>query len=153
MCAACAECEKFLVFPILLAAKPYHCSQLVSFCTSSSISLPDRENLRFLRKITFFLTLLRMKANQIRKGFKMADKMIHMDETKTSPMFEEVDIKKTKLTKDEWIQHHAKRIHSFWLQWQTPLGVANRYVEKIKRDLAEFYDDSLKRAFIETTYC
>ena len=83
----------------------------------------------------------------------MADKMKHMNETKANPMFEEVDSKETKPSKDEWAQHHAKRIHSYWLQWQTPLGIAYKYVEQIKKDLIEFYDDPLKRTFIETTYC
>ena len=76
-----------------------------------------------------------------------------MDKTKTSPMFKEVNRKKTKQTKDEWIQHYAKRIYSFWFQWQTPLGIAYKYVEQIKKDLMKFYDDPLKRTFIEATYC
>ena len=40
---------------------------------------------------------------------------------------------------------------SYWLQWQTPLGIAPAYAEQIERDLAAFYEDPLKRVFIETT--
>ena len=56
-------------------------------------------------------------------------------------------------SKGEWIQQHAERIHALWFQWQTPLGIAYKYVEQIKKDLAKLYDDPLKRNFIEATYC
>jgi len=39
-----------------------------------------------------------------------------------------------------------------WTQWQTPLGVAPAYTTYITADLAQFYDDPLKRMFIETSY-
>lgn len=62
--------------------------------------------------------------------------------------------KKPKLCmfKEEWIQHYAVRILRLWLQWQTPLGVARDYVEQLKKDLAEFYDEPLKKMFIEAAY-
>ena len=56
------------------------------------------------------------------------------------------------LFKEEWIRHYADRIIRFWLRWQTPLGVAWNYVEQVKKDLAEFYDEPLKKKFIEATY-
>ena len=82
----------------------------------------------------------------------MTDKTKHMDETKASSMSKEVD-NKTTSSKNEWAHHHATKIHAFWLQWQSPLGIAYNYIEQIKNDLMEFYDDPLKRTFIETTYC
>lgn len=54
--------------------------------------------------------------------------------------------------KEEWIQHYAEQALRFWLQWQTPLGVARDYMEQIKEDLAKFYDEPLKKMFIEATY-
>lgn len=62
--------------------------------------------------------------------------------------------KKPKLCmfKQEWIQHYADLILRFWLRWQIPLGVARDYREQVKEDLAEFYDEPLKKTFIEATY-
>jgi hypothetical protein len=56
------------------------------------------------------------------------------------------------ISKEEWLQKYASRILVVWLQWQTPLGIAGNYTNKIKEDLAMFYNDPLKRMFIETTY-
>ena len=55
-------------------------------------------------------------------------------------------------SKEKWLQKYASRILMAWSQWQTPLGVASAYTDRIKMDLARFYDDPLKRMFIETTY-
>lgn len=54
--------------------------------------------------------------------------------------------------KEQWTQHYAGRILKLWLQWQTPLGVARNYVDQLKEDLAEFYDEPLKKMFIEAAY-
>jgi len=55
-------------------------------------------------------------------------------------------------SKEKWLQKYASRILMVWSQWQTPLGVAPAYTDRIKTDLARFYDDPLKKMFIETTY-
>ena len=39
-----------------------------------------------------------------------------------------------------------------WLRWQSPLGIARTYIEQIEKDLAKYYDEPLKRIFIEKTY-
>jgi len=54
--------------------------------------------------------------------------------------------------KERWLQKYASRILMVWSHWQTPLGVAYVYTQKIKMDLGRFYDDPLKRMFIEATY-
>jgi hypothetical protein len=54
--------------------------------------------------------------------------------------------------KERWLQKYASRILTVWSHWQTPLGVACTYTYKIKIDLGRFYDDPLKRMFIEATY-
>jgi hypothetical protein len=54
--------------------------------------------------------------------------------------------------KKRWIQKYSQRILKQWLRRQTPLGIACTYAEHIKEDLARFYDNPLKRIFIETTY-
>jgi len=54
--------------------------------------------------------------------------------------------------KEKWLQKYAYRILMVWSHWQTPLGVAGAYMNKIKMDLGRFYDDPLKRMFIEATY-
>ncbi len=54
--------------------------------------------------------------------------------------------------KEKWLQEYASRILMVWTHWQTPLGVAQVYTDKIEKDLARFYDDPLKRLFIEATY-
>jgi hypothetical protein len=54
--------------------------------------------------------------------------------------------------KKKWLQEYSRRLLRLWLQWQSPLGVTSTYVEQIEEDLAKFYDEPLKRIFIETTY-
>lgn len=54
--------------------------------------------------------------------------------------------------REKWTQKYAVRILKLWLRWQTPLGVAGAYATKIRNDLVEFYEDPLKRLFIEATY-
>jgi hypothetical protein len=54
--------------------------------------------------------------------------------------------------KEKWLQKYASRILMVWSQWQSPLGVAPTYTNRIKTDLARFYDDPLKKMFIEATY-
>lgn len=56
------------------------------------------------------------------------------------------------IQKERWLQKYASRILTVWSRWQTPLGVAYAYSNKIKMDLGRFYDDPLKRMFIEATY-
>ena len=54
--------------------------------------------------------------------------------------------------KERWLQKYASRILMVWSQWQSPLGVTRNYTNKIKLDLVSFYDDPLKKMFIEATY-
>ena len=54
--------------------------------------------------------------------------------------------------KKKWLQKYSRQLLGVWLQRQTPLGIAWAYIEQIKVDLGEFYEDPLKRMFIETTY-
>jgi len=54
--------------------------------------------------------------------------------------------------KREWLQRYSRHLLDQWFKWQTPLGVALTYAAQIREDLAAFYEDPLKRTFIETTY-
>ena len=56
------------------------------------------------------------------------------------------------IARDKWLQKYSQRLLRIWLRRQTPLGVACTYTAHIKEDLAEFYEDPLKKKFIETTY-
>ena len=56
------------------------------------------------------------------------------------------------IDKEKWIQKYAVQILNRYLHWQTPLGVAHAYTGKLGEDLAAFYDDPLKRMFVEATY-
>ncbi len=56
------------------------------------------------------------------------------------------------MAKKDWVQYYANRMFKLWTKWQTSLGVAQEYLEKIKEDLAKLYDDPLERSLIETTY-
>jgi len=51
-----------------------------------------------------------------------------------------------------WIQRYSARMLKSWLRWQTSLGVARDYVEQLQQDLADYYDEPLKKTFIEMTY-
>jgi len=61
-------------------------------------------------------------------------------------------IAESDIARKNWIQKYSRRLLRLWLGRQTPLGVAATYAEHIKKDLAEFYEDPLKKKFIETTY-
>jgi hypothetical protein len=56
------------------------------------------------------------------------------------------------ISKKIWVQKYSYRMLKLWLQRQSPLGIARTYIEQIEKDLAEYYDEPLKRIFIETTY-
>ena len=58
----------------------------------------------------------------------------------------------SEIKRQKWLQKYSHRLLGQWLQWQTPLGVTYAYAEQIREDLAEFYEDPLKRMFIEATY-
>lgn len=59
---------------------------------------------------------------------------------------------KNQTSKKEWIQKYASKIYKQWLLWQGPLGVASDYIEQVKKDLDEFYQDPLKKMLIEGSY-
>jgi hypothetical protein len=56
------------------------------------------------------------------------------------------------ITKDKWLQKYSHQILRLWLQRQTPFAITCTYTAQIEEDLVEFYEDPLKRRFIETTY-
>lgn len=55
-------------------------------------------------------------------------------------------------SKNDWVQRYADRVFALWLSRQTCLGVARQYIERLRADLGRYYEDPLKRTFIETTY-
>jgi hypothetical protein len=59
---------------------------------------------------------------------------------------------KLETSKEKWIRHYAIRMLKLWLQWQTELGISHDYLRMLRKDLAEFYEQPLKKMFIETTY-
>ena len=54
--------------------------------------------------------------------------------------------------KEKWIQQYASRILKIWHQRQAPLGATFDYIIQIKAQLVHFYDDPLKKMFIELSY-
>jgi len=58
----------------------------------------------------------------------------------------------TTITKEQWLEEYAGRVLKIWHIWQGPLGVDDHYIEQLKLQLNEFFDDPLKRDLIETTY-
>ena len=68
----------------------------------------------------------------------------------TNPHNPQESMRKTH--KEKWLQKYACRILMVWSDWQIPLDAAGAYMNKIKMDLGRFYDDPLKRMFIEATY-
>ena len=58
-----------------------------------------------------------------------------------------------KITKEDWIEDYACRIFEMWRKRQGPLGqVDEKYIEQLKEQLSNQFDDPLKRALIENTY-
>ena len=58
----------------------------------------------------------------------------------------------SEIKKRTWLEKYSRRLLDQWLRWQTPLGITYAYADQIREDLAEFYEDPLKRMFIEATY-
>ncbi len=56
------------------------------------------------------------------------------------------------IAKDKWLQKYSHQILRLWLQRQTPFAITCTYTAQIEEDLDEFYEEPLKRKFIETTY-
>lgn len=56
------------------------------------------------------------------------------------------------VSKERWAQHYANRVYRRLVRRQTCLGVSSAYPVRLSRDLARWYDDPLKRTFIEATY-
>ena len=56
------------------------------------------------------------------------------------------------IDKNKWASEYAKRILGNYLAWQTPLGIDNNYLKKIKQDLMEDYEIPLRKSLIEETY-
>ncbi len=54
--------------------------------------------------------------------------------------------------KKAWVQRYADRMFSLWLRRQTCLGVTRHYMAQLRQDLARWYDEPLKKMFIEATY-
>lgn len=54
--------------------------------------------------------------------------------------------------KKDWVQQYADRMFALWLKRQTCLGIARHYLEQLREDLEKWYDDPLKKMFIEATY-
>ena len=55
-------------------------------------------------------------------------------------------------SKKAWVQRYADRMFSLWLKRQTCLGVTRHYMEQLRQDLTKWYDEPLRRMFIEATY-
>ena len=62
------------------------------------------------------------------------------------------NINNTEKDKEQWLQKYSSRILQLWSQWQSSLGIASSYMVQIKTELAGYYDNPLKRMFIESTY-
>ena len=60
--------------------------------------------------------------------------------------------RKNDITRDKWIHIYSLKLLRLWLQQQPPFDIAFTYTAQIKEDLADFYEDPLKRKFVEATY-
>ena len=56
------------------------------------------------------------------------------------------------IARDNWVNKYSLRLLKLWLQQPTPFDIACTYTVQIKEDIADFYEDPLKRKFIEETY-
>ena len=68
------------------------------------------------------------------------------------PIWRGLQEKRPAASREDWTREYAGRILKHFTRWQTPLGVAPAYIGRLREDLTSFYDDPLKRMFIEATY-
>ena len=56
------------------------------------------------------------------------------------------------MDKHDWVAEYAARILKTWQKNPGPLGIDNNYINELQNDLNTYYDDTLKRELIESTY-
>jgi len=56
------------------------------------------------------------------------------------------------ITKQDWIDTYAGRIFKTWQSRQTPFAIDESYIEQLKKQLSDQFEDPLKRSLIETSY-
>lgn len=54
--------------------------------------------------------------------------------------------------KEKWTEHVANKMFQSFMQFQNPFSLSKDYLEHIRRDLRNAYDDPLKRSFMEASY-
>ena len=55
-------------------------------------------------------------------------------------------------SKEQWLDEYADRILKIWQNWETPLGVDDKYNLTVRKQLSEYFDDPLKKELIESSY-
>ena len=59
---------------------------------------------------------------------------------------------KARLPKADWVSLYTERVLKAWQRQAAPLSPTAAYADHIRKTLACFYSEPLKRAFIEQTY-
>ena len=55
-------------------------------------------------------------------------------------------------TKEGWIEKYVKRIVELWQEWHGSQEVSAEYIEHLKEELGQQYDNQLKRSMVELNY-
>lgn len=58
----------------------------------------------------------------------------------------------TKIEKQQWVSEYAERIIRLWQKQHPHFPIDHNYTQHLTNQLDEFFDDSLKKELIETTY-
>ena len=56
------------------------------------------------------------------------------------------------IEKQDWVNEYADKILEVWRSQKGPLGIDTQYIQQLKSQLDEYFDNPLKRSLIETSY-
>jgi hypothetical protein len=58
----------------------------------------------------------------------------------------------TEISRRQWAQKYAQKILNLWQSRESPLGVDDAYARQLEEQLLQYFDDSLLRDLVESSY-
>jgi hypothetical protein len=63
----------------------------------------------------------------------------------------EVDAPTNSMSREQWIEQHARQVQQLFQQWQHPIGIDDQeYLKHLEKELADYWEDPLLKTLIES---